>query len=59
MDIQIIYPSRSHSGYKIACDIFSEMAKKVAGVEAVKEGNFFVAKFPTQKGGEYKIESLN
>lgn len=34
MDIQIIYPSRAHSGYKIACDIFSEMAKKVADVEA-------------------------
>lgn len=34
MNIRIIYPSREHSGYKIACDIFSQMAKKVAGVES-------------------------
>ena len=34
MDVRIVYPSRSHSGYKIACDIFSEMAKKVADVNS-------------------------
>ena len=41
------------------CTVRSSSPFKVAGVEAVKEGNFFVAKFPTQKGGEYKIEALN
>ena len=41
------------------CTVRSSSPFKVAGVEAVKEGKFYVAKFATKKGGQYKIEGVN